>query len=225
MARNTTKKSKLGIIGFFSDRKVQVIIGVILFFVAVYITLALVSFIHTGKNDESIIAEYGTKKTEYIDKKSHKPLSDADKTELKNIKKDLQVIQHKAENLMGYSGAKIAQNLINNWLGLGVFFLAAFLLFFALKLIGIKKISVWKSLLFFVFLAIWISLLLAFVLDPFIENSFIRFGGNFGLTFKDWLAANIGNLGTLLVIIGSGLVFAILTVSGTIPFFKNINML
>ncbi len=76
--------------------------------------------------------------------------------------------------------------------------------------------------MFFVFLTIWTSLLLAFVLDGFIEDSFIRFGGDFGISFNNWLSANLGKLGTLLVIVGSGVIFATLAISGTIPFFKKI---
>ena len=112
--------------------------------------------------------------------------------------------------------------MINRWLGLGVFFLCTFILVFALKLFGIKRISIWKALLFFVFLAVWTSLLLAFVLDNFITDSFIKFGGDTGAYIRDWLSANIGKLGTILVITGSGIIFAVLAIGGTIPFFKRI---
>ncbi len=221
MAKKATNK-KTNIIDFFRDKTVQFIIGVVLFFLTVYISLALVSFLYSGKADQSIIAEYNTQKQEYIDKKSHTPLTDTDKKELQNIKKELLKIQVKAENITGYRGAVISESMINNWLGLGVFFLCAFGFVCSLRLFGVKKISVWKSLLFFVFLTIWTSLLLAFVLDSFIEDSFIRFGGDFGISFNNWLSANLGKLGTLLVIVGSGVIFATLAISGTIPFFKKI---
>ncbi len=221
MAKKATNK-KTNIIDFFRDKTVQFIIGVVLFFLTVYISLALVSFLYSGKADQSIIAEYNTQKQEYIDKKSHTPLTDTDKKELQNIKKELLKIQVKAENITGYRGAVISESMINNWLGLGVFFLCAFGFVCSLRLFGVKKISVWKSLLFFVFLTIWTSLLLAFVLDSFIEDSFIRFGGDFGISFNNWLSANLGKLGTLLVIVGSGVIFATLAISGTIPFFRKI---
>ena len=76
--------------------------------------------------------------------------------------------------------------------------------------------------MFFVFLAVWTSLLLAFVLDNFITDSFIKFGGDTGAYIRDWLSANIGKLGTILVITGSGIIFAVLAIGGTIPFFKRI---
>ncbi len=221
MAKKATNK-KTNIIDFFRDKTVQFIIGVVLFFLTVYISLALVSFLYSGKADQSIIAEYNTQKQEYIDKKSHTPLTDTDKKELQNIKKELLKIQVKAENITGYRGAVISESMINNWLGLGVFFLCAFGFVCSLRLFGVKKISVWKSLLFFIFLTIWTSLLLAFVLDSFIEDSFIRFGGDFGISFNNWLSANLGKLGTLLVIVGSGVIFATLAISGTIPFFRKI---
>lgn len=210
------------IINFFKDKKVQFIIGVVLLFVSAYLFLAIFSFISSGKNDQSIIAEYNTKRTEYVDKKSHRPLTDSDKTDLQRIKKEMQKIQEKTENFTGYRGAVISETMINRWLGLGVFFLCTFILVFALKLFGIKRISIWKALLFFVFLAVWTSLLLAFVLDNFITDSFIKFGGDTGAYIRDWLSANIGKLGTILVITGSGIIFAVLAIGGTIPFFKRI---
>ena len=210
------------IINFFKDKKVQFIIGVVLLFVSAYLFLAIFSFISSGKNDQSIIAEYNTKRTEYVDKKSHRPLTDSDKADLQRIKKEMQKIQEKTENFTGYRGAVISETMINRWLGLGVFFLCTFILVFALKLFGIKRISIWKALLFFVFLAVWTSLLLAFILDNFITDSFIKFGGDTGAYIRDWLSANIGKLGTILVITGSGIIFAVLAIGGTIPFFKRI---
>ena len=210
------------IINFFKDKKVQFIIGVVLLFVSAYLFLAIFSFISSGKNDQSIIAEYNTKRTEYVDKKNHRPLTDSDKADLQRIKKEMQKIQEKTENFTGYRGAVISETMINRWLGLGVFFLCTFILVFALKLFGIKRISTWKALLFFVFLAVWTSLLLAFVLDNFITDSFIKFGGDTGAYIRDWLSANIGKLGTILVITGSGIIFAVLAIGGTIPFFKRI---
>ena len=210
------------IINFFKDKKVQFIIGVVLLFVSAYLFLAIFSFISSGKNDQSIIAEYNTKRTEYVDKKSHRPLTDSDKADLQRIKKEMQKIQEKTENFTGYRGAVISETMINRWLGLGVFFICTFILVFALKLFGIKRISIWKALLFFVFLAVWTSLLLAFVLDNFITDSFIKFGGDTGAYIRDWLSANIGKLGTILVITGSGIIFAVLAIGGTIPFFKRI---
>ena len=210
------------IINFFKDKKVQFIIGVVLLFVSAYLFLAIFSFISSGKNDQSIIAEYNTKRTEYVDKKSHRPLTDSDKADLQRIKKEMQKIQEKTENFTGYRGAVISETMINRWLGLGVFFICTFILVFALKLFGIKRISTWKTLLFFVFLAVWTSLLLAFVLDNFITDSFIKFGGDTGAYIRDWLSANIGKLGTILVITGSGIIFAVLAIGGTIPFFKRI---
>ena len=124
------------IINFFKDKKVQFIIGVVLLFVSAYLFLAIFSFISSGKNDQSIIAEYNTKRTEYVDKKSHRPLTDSDKADLQRIKKEMQKIQEKTENFTGYRGAVISETMINRWLGLGVFFLCTFILVFALKLFG-----------------------------------------------------------------------------------------
>lgn len=222
MAKKTsrTKKETTQFIEFFKDKKVQFIFGVVLFFVMVYITLALVSFLYTGKNDQSIIAEYNTQKIEYNEKKSHHPLSDTDKDNLKKMKEKMQKTQKKSQNITGYRGAVVSENMLNRWLGIGVFALCAFGFVVALRLFGLRRISVWKALLLFVFIAVWVSLLLAFAADKFIDDSFIRFGGDFGIEFNNWLEANLGTFGTLLVLVATGIIFAIVTISGTIPFFK-----
>ena len=84
MAKKSQKERKdiSNIIDFFRDKKVQFICGVVLFFIMVYISLALVSFVYTGKNDQSVLAEYKAKKIEYNHRKSQRPLSDEDKDNL-----------------------------------------------------------------------------------------------------------------------------------------------
>ena len=100
MAKKSQKDRKdiSNIIDFFRDKKVQFICGVVLFFIMVYISLALVSFVYTGKNDQSVLAEYKAKKIEYNHLRSQRPLSDEDKDNLRLIRRELQEIQKKAEN-------------------------------------------------------------------------------------------------------------------------------
>lgn len=224
MAKKAQKaqQDRTRLIEFFHDKKVHIIFGVLLLFVMIYTTLALVSFLYTGKNDQSILSEYNTKKIEYKEQKSQRPLSDTDKDNLRKMREELQQIQKKAQNIMGYRGAAISENLLNQWLGIGVFALCAFGFVVAIRLLGLRRISVWKALLLFVFVAVWLSLLLAFAVDKFVEDSFLRFGGTFGIEFDSWLEANIGALGTLLVLVASGIIFAIIAIGGTVPFFKKL---
>ena len=116
MAKKSQKERKdiSNIIDFFRDKKVQFICGVVLFFIMVYISLALVSFVYTGKNDQSVLAEYKAKKIEYNHRKSQRPLSDEDKDNLRLIRRELQEIQKKAENVTGYRGAFVSENLLRS---------------------------------------------------------------------------------------------------------------
>ncbi|MDR3327627.1 MAG: DNA translocase FtsK [Prevotellaceae bacterium] len=217
------KNTSSELVTFLRDRKVQLLFGVVLFFVSVCLALSLLSFISTGKNDTSIIYTYNDLSNKYQSVK-HSPLTDENtkKNKLIEIKEARKITQGKAENLMGYRGAVIAENMINNWLGLGVFFILAFSFVTSIRLIGIKKIKIWKAFLFFAFLSVWTSLMCAFVFDNLFDNLFLKFGGSFGKNLSDWLQANIGIIGTLLVIITSVLVFLIITFSSTIPFFKRL---
>ena len=81
----------------------------------------------------------------------------------------------------------MSENLLNGWLGFGIFAICMFGFVVALRLFGIRRISVWKWFLLFAFVAVWVSLLLAFAVDSLIEDSFLVFGGSFGISFNDWL--------------------------------------
>jgi S-DNA-T family DNA segregation ATPase FtsK/SpoIIIE len=217
------KNTSSELVTFLKDKKTQLVSGVVLFFVSVYFALSLISFLSTGKNDTSIIYAYNDQYDKYQSIKRNPLTSEnAKKTKLIEIKKELKATQSKAENLTGYRGAVIAENMINNWLGMGVFFILAFGFVTSIRLIGIKKIKIWKAFLFFAFLSVWTSLMCAFVFDSLFDSLFLKFGGSFGKNLSDWLRANIGIIGTLLVIITSGLVFLIITFSSTIPFCKRL---
>ncbi len=210
------------IIDIWNLKKTKSILGICAILVSTFLFFALTCFFWTGKNDQSIIAEHNVRHNEYKIKKSHTPLSDSDKKELKELTIELDKIKDKAKNINGYQGALIAESLINNWLGLGVFALCFWIFLLGLRMATSKKFVTTKWLIFCVFASLWLSLFMAFFVDRFTEDSFIRFGGDIGIRFSNWLIINIGNVGTFLIILASAIICAIITFGTTLPFIKNI---
>ena len=219
-----TKKSSSGsafsaFIAFCKDNTAQFLGGLIIIFAAFYITLSLVSFLSAGKNDKSIIEQYERAETQYQKDKTTQTLS---KEDIKKAKKELSDIKKKVENVTGYRGAVVAENLINGWLGLAVFFLLAFMYIVGLRLCGLKRFTIWKAFLFCTFITIWFSVFLSITLDKLPISSYIQFGGSTGDFILKFLEENVKILGTILIIILTALIFLIISFSGTIPFLKNI---
>ena len=219
-----TKKSSSGsafsaFIAFCKDNTAQFLGGVIIIFATFYITLSLVSFLSAGKNDKSIIEQYKKAEMQYQKAKQTQTLSEEDNN---TAKKELSVIKKNVENIMGYRGAVVAENLSNNWLGLAVFFLVAFMYVLGLRLCGMKKFTLWKAFLFLTFLTVWFSVFLSITIDKLPISSYIQFGGSTGDFILKFLEENVKILGTVLIIILTALIFLIISFSGTIPFLKNI---
>lgn len=218
--QNSGKGKKL--LSLLKDRKFQGLVGVVVFFVVAYITVSLGSFLITGKADQSILAEYDAKEVEYQTVRRTNEHTEAIKSELRERKDEMQKVASSVHNVMGFRGAVLAEKLCNRWFGIGVFSLCAFGFVLSLWLFGLRRLSVWKWFLATVFIALWVSLLMAFTVDRITQESFVKFGGDFGISLRDTLIANLGQLGLLMILVGTGFIFSILTISGTIPFFKNV---
>ena len=222
MASKTKKSSSDGAFSAFAafckDKTAQVVGGVIIIFATFFITLSLVSFLSTGKNDKSIIEQYKNTEEQFQKDKRTKTLSRED---IKKAEKELAATKKKVENVMGYPGAVMAENLINGWLGLSVFFLVAFMYILGFRLCGVRKFTLWKAFLFLSFLTVWFSVFLALI-NELIGSTFIILGGDTGDFLLNFLIINVKIWGTILIIIASALIFMIISFSGTIPFLKNI---
>ena len=219
-----TKKSSYGsafsaFIAFCKDNTAQFLVGVIIVFVAFFITLSLVSFLSAGRNDESIIDQYERAEMQYQKAKTTQTLSE---NEIKTAKKELSNIKKKVENITGYHGAVIAENLTNGWLGLSVFFLVAFVYILGLRLCGFRRFIVWKAFLFLTFLTVWFSVFLSITIDRLPVSTYIQFGGSTGEFILKFLEENVKILGTVLIIILTALIFLIISFSGTIPFLQKL---
>ncbi len=186
-------KSKIG--AFFRDERTRVAMGIVLLLCTLYVFLAMVSFFFTGAADQSIV------------------LSDSiSREEMKR-----QVV-----NWTGVQGAIIAERVVNDGFGVAAYLMLLFPFVLSFRLMGIRVMSLWKSFLFPAVLMLWGSLFLEFCFGGLMSGSFISIGGAFGVNMCDWLISNIGVPGTLFVILGTGLVFAVFAFRATVPALRRV---
>jgi S-DNA-T family DNA segregation ATPase FtsK/SpoIIIE len=181
---------------FLTNEHTRFIIGLILSFLSVYVGLALFSFFFTGATDQS--------KIENI------PLS------------DLAFYKDSVGNWAGVRGAYIAHMLMNRGFGVPSFLILYFLASWGAKLMNYKNISLIKRFLFSASWLIWGSLFFAFTFTKAYQDSFIYLGGEHGHFLSEWMVGNIGMTGTVLFLLASFLILAILSSRRTLPLLRRI---
>ena len=117
-------------------------------------------------------------------------------------------------------GAYLANLLINRWFGISSFMILFFLGSLGAKLMNFKRISVIKRFLFSAAWLLWGSLFLGFAFAGVYQDSFIYLGGEHGYYLSEWMTGNIGKPGTLLSLLGTFLVFSILSSQKTLPMLR-----
>ncbi|MEQ8924804.1 MAG: DNA translocase FtsK 4TM domain-containing protein [Fulvivirga sp.] len=196
MAKNTYKSntfkeskkekgSKLKLnLTFFKDKRFQLAVGFFLMISAFYLFVAFISYLFTGKADQSVVEAI----------------------------KETGVIQsgREAENWLGLYGAIISHNFIFKWFGLAAFFTPPLLFIMGHKIVFKREIiSVKSTLTFCLFFTIWLSLLLGYSVynsEGVSEWGFLS--GGIGYELAIVLEGLIG-WGTLLFLIFTFLVFVI----------------
>ena len=180
---------------FLRDERFHFALGVVMFFVSLYVLLALVSFFFTGGADQSIVLA-----------------DDVSRADMKR-----QVL-----NWTGVNGALMANWLINECFGVSVFALLLTAFAMSIRLLGVEVKALWKWFVFPLLFIVWAPLMMDFFFGGLLATSFVNIGGAYGAYLSDYLIANIGLPGTFFVILGSFIVFAGFTFSATIPAIQNL---
>lgn len=180
---------------FLRDERFHFALGVVMFFVSLYVLLALVSFFFTGGTDQNIVLADG--------------ISRAD-------------MKRQVLNWTGVNGALMSHYLINECFGVSVFALLLTAFAVSVRLLGVEVKALWKWIVFPLLFIVWAPLMMDFFFGGFLATSFVNIGGAYGAYLSDYLISNIGWPGTLFVILGSFIVFAGFTFSATIPAVQNI---
>lgn len=193
MAKKTKKQSNVS--KLFHDERFGFAVGIILFFVSLYLTLALVSFFFTGAQDQSIVLADGVSRAE---------------------------MKRQIANWTGVTGAIIAEWLVNDCFGISVFALLVSLYAITFRLIKVLTSRLWKYILFPLLFVAWAPLMFDFFFGGLLDSTFLSIGGAYGAYLSDYLIANIGIPGTFFVILGLFIVFSVFAFSQTIPAIQRI---
>ncbi|MDH6342716.1 S-DNA-T family DNA segregation ATPase FtsK/SpoIIIE [Parabacteroides sp. PFB2-12] len=181
---------------FLANERTQYITGLIICLFTIYIGLALISFFFTGGADQSKIENV--------------PLS------------DLVAYKGSVENWTGVRGAYLADLLMNQWFGISSFLILIFFGTLGARLMKLTKANLLKRFLFCGSMMIWGSVFLAFLFVKGYEDTFVYLGGLHGYYISEWLISNIGIPGTVLLLLGTGLIIAIFSSKRTVPFLQRL---
>lgn len=158
-------------IAFFTSRKFKAVVGIALILLAAYLSIAALSFLSHGGNDQSEVV------SQSVEQLSNTPEA--------------------IENIAGPAGANVSHHLFVEGLGLGSVVLIVYMVLLGLGLLGFKKINFWsltfKSLIF----AITISMVVG--LFSLNSTAAIPPGGYHGRYINILLISHIGWVGAFIV--------------------------
>jgi S-DNA-T family DNA segregation ATPase FtsK/SpoIIIE len=141
---NTFKKSKKERkrisfnLGFLKDRRFYLTIGIFLLTAAFFFMTAFVSYLFTGKADQSVVEAFATT--------------------------DIRESGFEIENWFGLLGAVSSHYFIYKWFGLSSFFMPPFLFLLGTYVLFKKQlVSIKRSFQFILFSTFWLSTLLGYI--------------------------------------------------------------
>lgn len=198
MAKKESKEKKDKkpgkVMTIIKDERFSFVIGIVLAFITLYITLALISFLFSGAHDQSIVT---------------------DSVARSEMKREVQ-------NWTGIRGACIAEFLINECFGIASYILLIIPFAISLKLLKVYEKPIWKAILFPLLFTSWVPLMSDFIFGSLLDRSFFSIGGAYGAYMSDTLISNIGYPGTLMVIIATFIIFATFAFHATIPTIRKV---
>lgn len=196
MAKNTYKKSAVKgkpdkgkskfkfSLGFLKDRRFHLTIGLFLIISSIYLMIAFISYLFTGKADQTVVEAIG--QTGLLDS------------------------GRETENLLGLSGALVSHYFIFRWFGVAAYFTPVFMFLIGYKIVFRKELlPIYASFVFCAFFTLWVSVLLGYTV--YTTEGVSRWGfvsGGIGYQLAVMLEGLIG-WGTILLLIFSLLVFII----------------
>lgn len=176
---------------FFRNDRVQLVCGIILAALTIYLTIAFCSFFFTGKADFSLMEQ---------------------------TQDSSRALRHNIQNWGGLEGAKISNFMIDKTFGIASVALLVFMWLWSVHLIyPAFSIHRWKLFFSSAFWFLWGSLSLGFIQQLTAIDSFFRWGGVHGQTVSAWLTSYIQITGVFILLIAIALIFFICIDKNTIP--------
>lgn len=156
----------LGFNNVFHNEKLNFIIGIISFVVAIYLILAFISFFSTGAADQSLIEVPRV-------------------GEIMNEKREFQ-------NSCGSIGAYASYFFVKECFGLPAFLIPFFLILVSMSLMRVYTINLLKWFMCLMLIMVWASIVLAKFIAPLFMDSCYNPGGDHGMYVCRWIENLIG---------------------------------
>ena len=166
---------------FLHSQQCQLIVGILLLFIALMLLISYISFFFTGANDMSIIQENATRST----------------------------LRNGITNALGLPGAVIASWLIDSMFGVLIVLPILLIGVYALRILFVFPIRAWKLLFCTLFGVVWGSISLGFAQQLMPFESFFRWGGAFGEQIATYAISYLQPLGLGLILLAVLIIFLI----------------
>lgn len=180
-SNNTTSFSEsIGIDKVFHNEKLNFMLGLTSLIVAIYMTMAFISYFTTGNADQSLIET---------------PVAG----EIMNTKREFM-------NNCGSIGAYMANFFVKRCFGIPAFMIPMFLIMVSLKLMRVYIINLSKWFVCMTIIMVWASTALAKFISPLFPDSGFNTGGDHGQYMAQWIENLIGTpgLAALLCLVAVG---------------------
>ena len=187
----------LGAKNIFQNEKINFILGIVLFGVAVYMILSFVSFFTTGAADQTLIeqpreGEIANQNGEFL-------------------------------NSCGSLGAYTAYFFIKQCFGLPSFLIPVFLILMSLRLMkAYTSLNLFKWFMVLMIVMIWLSVTFAKFLSPFFIDSSFSPGGDHGLFICQQIEGYLGAPGLTAVLALTAIAFLTYISAETIYFIRKV---
>lgn len=166
------------------DKRTRMVVGILLFSFALFAALAYVSFLFTGKSDQSVLSMSSEDRIAY-------------RTDVQNV--------------LGLPGARLANFIINESFGFSSILLILMLAVYSLRMMHVlKDIRAVKLFCGGSFWVLWVSVVLAFV-QQMIPIGAIQWGGEFGQWMAQWMHSYVQTVGVILILIVVLIIFLVVT--------------
>lgn len=166
---------------FLHSQQCQLIVGILLLFIALMLLISYISFFFTGANDMSIIQENAARST----------------------------LRNGITNALGLPGAVIASWLIDSMFGVLIVLPILLIGVYALRILFVFPIRAWKLLFCTLFGVVWGSISLGFAQQFMPFDSFFRWGGAFGEQIATYAISYLQPLGLGLILLAVLIIFLI----------------
>ena len=183
--KSNRKSNTLGkVVGFqdiLNSEKTDFLLGLILFFIAGYLLIAMVSFLFTGQADQSILESL--RAGEWLN--SNRMFT----------------------NICGSIGAILSYELITLTFGISAFLIPVFVVLAGLKLMRIYQPNLWKWFFYLMIVMEWCSISFAKFLTPLCGNLSFNPGGAHGLYCMQTIENVVGAPGLIILLAFTALTF------------------